>query len=119
MNERIHLHGNWQAEGAGKRFALAIPGDVHSALLDAGHIEDPYWGTNELDIQHLHGEDWLLTHSVSVDADFLQASSVYLHFDSIDTVVVIVNAASDDFGLGYLISTVNTDDFFDKIDVAL
>ena len=89
MNERIHLHGNWQAEGAGKRFALAIPGDVHSALLDAGHIEDPYWGTNELDLQHLHGEDWLLTRSVSLDADFLQAPSVYLNFDSMDTVAEV------------------------------
>ena len=45
MNNRIHLRGNWQAEGAGKQFALTVPGDVHSALLDAGHIEDPYWGT--------------------------------------------------------------------------
>ena len=66
-----------------------MPGDVHSALLDAGHIEDPYWGTNELDLQYLHGEDWLFTHSVSVDADFLQAPSVYLHFDSIDTVAEV------------------------------
>ena len=89
MNNRIHLRGNWQAEGAGKQFALTVPGDVHSALLDAGHIEDPYWGTNELDLQYLHGEDWLFTHSVSVDADFLQAPSVYLHFDSIDTVAEV------------------------------
>lgn len=89
MNNRIHLRGSWQAEGAGKQFALTVPGDVHSALLDAGHIEDPYWGTNELDLQYLHGEDWLFTHSVSVDADFLQAPSVYLHFDSIDTVAEV------------------------------
>ncbi|MEE2727428.1 MAG: glycoside hydrolase family 2 protein [Candidatus Latescibacterota bacterium] len=89
MNNRIHLRGRWQAEGAGKQFALTVPGDVHSALLDAGHIEDPYWGTNELDLQYLHGEDWLFTHSVSVDADFLQAPSVYLHFDSIDTVAEV------------------------------
>ncbi len=92
MDNRIDLSGTWEAEGAGKRFPLAIPGDVHSALLHGGHIEDPYWGTNELDLQHLHGEDWLFTRTVSVDAGFLRAPSIYLHFDSIDTVAeVIVN----------------------------
>ena len=39
--------------------------------------------------------------------------------ENIDTVVVIFDAASDDFGIGNLVGSVNTDDFFDKIDVAL
>ncbi len=94
VDNRIDLRGEWQVEGAGTRFSLTVPGDVHSALLDAGHIEDPYWGTNELDMQHLHGEDWLFSRVVSVDAEFLRAPSIYLHFDSIDTVAeVCVNGA--------------------------
>ena len=33
--------------------------------------------------------------------------------------VVIVDAAGNDFGLGYFIGAVNADDFFDEIDIAL
>ena len=39
--------------------------------------------------------------------------------NGVDTVVVIVDAAGNDFGLGYLIGTVYADDFFNEIDVAL
>ena len=39
--------------------------------------------------------------------------------DGVDTVVVIVDAAGNDFGLGNFIGPVNADDLFDKIDLTL
>ena len=39
--------------------------------------------------------------------------------DGVDTVIVTVDAAGNDFGLGYLIGTVNANDLFDEIDVTL
>ncbi|MBT3345575.1 MAG: glycoside hydrolase family 2 protein [Gemmatimonadetes bacterium] len=83
---QIDLSGTWQVTGAGKQVPMHIPGDVHSALLTAGEIDDPYWGTNELDLQHLHAEDFTLSRSVEVTQEFLSAPAVYIHFDSIDTV---------------------------------
>jgi beta-mannosidase len=86
---RIDLSGTWTAVGAGHRVEMPVPGDVHSALLAAGAIADPYWGTNELDLQPLNGADWVLTRDVVVDAAFLEAPGHYLHFDSIDTVAEV------------------------------
>lgn len=92
MTRRIDLQGIWQVEGAGKKAPVEIPGDVHSALLAAGEIADPYWGKNELDLQHLHAEDWVFSRSFAVEQELLVAPSLYLHFDSIDTVAeVLVN----------------------------
>ncbi len=93
--ERIDLSGTWQVTGAGLQAPITIPGDVHSALLAAGQIEDPYWGTNELDLQHLHGEDFTLSRSIDVTQVMLDAPHLYLHFDSIDTIAAIfVNGGS-------------------------
>ena len=89
MSNRIELKGSWQVAGAGKKVAVEIPGDVHSGLLAAGEIADPYWGTNELDLQHLHKEDWVFSRTFEVGAELLAAPSVYLHFDSIDTVAQV------------------------------
>ena len=49
----LDLAGMWTVEGSGYCADVQIPGDVHSALLQAGKIKDPYWGKNELDIQYL------------------------------------------------------------------
>ena len=38
---QIDLSGTWQVTGAGKQVPMHIPGDVHSALLTAGEIDDP------------------------------------------------------------------------------
>ena len=83
------LRGTGQREGAGEEVAAEIPGDSHSALLAAGKIEDPYWGTNELDLQYLNGQDWVFSRSFEVSAQVLATPSVYLHFDSIDTVATV------------------------------
>lgn len=89
MGQRIDLKGTWQVEGAGKRVAVEIPGDVHSGLLAADEIANPYWGMNELDLQPLHAEDWTFSRLFEVGDEILHAPSVYLHFDSIDTVAEV------------------------------
>jgi beta-mannosidase len=89
MRKKIDLKGTWQVEGAGKKVPVEIPGDVHSGLLAADEIADPYWGMNELDLQSLHGEDWVFSRSFDVEQDLLSAPSTYLHFDSIDTVAKV------------------------------
>ncbi len=86
---RFDLSGTWRLCGAGHDIPVNIPGDTHSALLAADCIGDPYWGTNELDLQALNAEDWIFSRSFEVDAETLAAPSVYLHFDSIDTVATV------------------------------
>lgn len=37
---------------------ITLPGDVHSALLAAGEIPDPYFGTNEQAVMWVHDTPW-------------------------------------------------------------
>ncbi len=40
------------------RAKIALPGDVHTALLAAGEIPDPYFGTNEQAVMWVHDTAW-------------------------------------------------------------
>src|SRR4051812_33896546 len=39
---------------------IALPGDVHTALLDAGDIPDPYFGANEQAVMWVHATPWTM-----------------------------------------------------------
>lgn len=59
------LSGKWILSGAGKNLEALIPGDFHSALLEAGLIPDPYFGKNEQEVLWLNREDW------TIERDFI------------------------------------------------
>src|SRR5687768_18574907 len=41
-----------------KARTIALPGDVHTALLEAGDIPDPYFGENEQKVMWVHDTPW-------------------------------------------------------------
>ena len=62
----LDLSGIWSlADERGEYSAAdaAVPGDVHSALLAAGLIPDPYHGRNEYDLRWVADRDWTLARS--------------------------------------------------------
>ncbi|MCA1440702.1 glycoside hydrolase family 2 protein [Ensifer sp. IC4062] len=87
---RIDLSGDWLLASTDNSHALTItlPGDVHSALQQAGIIADPYAGRNEAEVQWVADKDWVLERTVVVDADDLDGCW-YLDFESIDTIASI------------------------------
>ena len=53
------LNGPWEmTSSGGVKTAGTIPGSVYSFLLDAGEMEDPYFGDNELKALALMAEDY-------------------------------------------------------------
>jgi len=84
----IELHGTWQLSSRCGTYACGatIPGDTHSALLDAELIKHPYNSRNELDVQHLNTLDWAFTRQISIYAALLAHRHIFLHCDSIDTI---------------------------------
>lgn len=52
------LNGKWNLLYKTKKIDLSIPGDIHSALLNAKEIPDPYYGKNEESLQYLNREDF-------------------------------------------------------------
>ncbi|WP_331374557.1 beta-mannosidase [Sinorhizobium chiapasense] len=90
---RIDLSGDWLLASTDNSHALtiALPGDVHSALQQAGIIADPYAGRNEAEVQWVAHKDWVLERTIVVDADDLDGCW-YLDIESIDTIAsVFVN----------------------------
>lgn len=69
-----------------------LPGDIHSALLAQGLIPDPYQGCNELDIQWVGQQDWVLFRTFSVSEAQLAIGSAVLTLTMADTfITVLVN----------------------------
>lgn len=82
------LAGSWQLASADASHSLPmpVPGDVHSALLAAGRISDPYVGRNEVEVQWVAHKDWVLERHFSLD-DI--AGHWYLDIDYLDTIATV------------------------------
>jgi beta-mannosidase len=59
----ISLSGNYELTGAGRKCTAVVPGDFHSALLNAGIIPDPYYAQNESEVQWVGQTDWTVRRS--------------------------------------------------------
>jgi hypothetical protein len=80
----IDLAGTWRLEQVGKsevNCPIAVPGDVHSALLAAKIIPDPYYSANEYLTLWVGRADWIQRRTFDVAADFLAAPNVILRLD--------------------------------------
>ncbi|MGF1765809.1 glycoside hydrolase family 2 protein [Enterovibrio makurazakiensis] len=89
----LKLDGEWALTSLTDASIVApimLPGDVHSALLAADIIPDPYLGCNETKVQWVGEHDWLLEKTFIVDADLLDAKAVDLTLSMVDTMAEIV-----------------------------
>ncbi|MCX5632965.1 MAG: glycoside hydrolase family 2 protein [Phycisphaerae bacterium] len=86
-SQKLSLNGTWdiyQVEGNIKTKG-EIPGGVHSALLQAGLIPDPYYGTNEDKVQWVAEHDWAFSREFHLDSSFLEHKDIYLEIENPDT----------------------------------
>ena len=84
----LSLAGEWsvrQADGDKPAIPMQIPGDVHSALLAAKLIPDPYYGRNENEVQWVGEKDWIVERSFDVPDSLLAKKSVCLRLEHVDT----------------------------------
>ena len=83
----IDLSGTWRIESADGKHACdyTVPGDVHSSLITAGIIPDPYIGRNEYDVRWVAEGDW----SASREFDWDGEGNWHLDVDYLDTVAQI------------------------------
>jgi beta-mannosidase len=85
----INLHGEWELCRADGAFACsyAVPGDVHSALIKAGHIPHPYIGKNELDVRWVADEEWVARRTFTLPE--VAMGEYVLDIDYLDTVATV------------------------------
>ena len=62
-----------------------VPGDVHRALLNAGRIEDPYYGVNSLRCRWTEEKYWVFRRQFDLaDGDLAPGNRVHIVFDGLD-----------------------------------
>ncbi len=94
------LHDNWTVSLAGHEseapeairdltIPATVPGCVHTDLLAAGHIPDPYIDRNENDVQWIGLCDWRYETVFDVSDDVLAHECVDLVCDGLDTVAEV------------------------------
>lgn len=88
---RLPLHDNWEVSFPrdGAWYPARVPGCVHTDLYRNGLIPDPFYGTNENDLQWVEREDWSYRCVVKVDERTLQQEQVELMADGLDTLATI------------------------------
>jgi beta-mannosidase len=82
------LDGAWTltrvADGSAR--PMAIPGDILSALIASGEAPDPYYDRNELTLQWIGREDWLIERDLEVAPELLERERVFLRIEVLDTI---------------------------------
>lgn len=85
--QRTDLQGAWQfRESGGKDWLPAqVPGTVHTDLLAAKLIPDPFVGNQATQVQWIEQLDWEYTKTFRVTDNTLQQGQVDLVFEGLDT----------------------------------
>lgn len=67
----------------------SVPGSIHQDLIRAGKIPDPFFGTNENDVQWIGETDWLYRCTFDVAPEILSEREIDLCFDGLDTYATV------------------------------
>lgn len=89
--QRQSLNGAWQVrqEATDQSYPALVPGCIHTDLLAAEVIPDPFYRDNEL-LQTWVGEtDWTYSRSFHITDELLAHPAVYLRCDGLDTIATI------------------------------
>ena len=84
---RQSLNSGWkfQQENKTEWNHAKVPGCVHLDLLDNSLIPDPFFGTNEKDIQWVSDKDWVYRLIFHPDPEILKRDKILLTFHGLDT----------------------------------
>lgn len=77
-----------EAPDRGVRAEMALPGDVHSALISADVIPDPYFGSNEAEVMWVNETRWVAERSITVPRDMC-AGHLTLTLSGVDCIAVV------------------------------
>jgi beta-mannosidase len=89
--DKLSLCGAWEVHQVGKEETLAatVPGCVHTDLLAAGKIQDPFFGDNEDRLRWIGDVDWVYSRTFEVPAQMLAQDKVVLVCQGLDTLATV------------------------------
>lgn len=85
------LSGYWQVRQVGKQDWLParVPGGIHTDLIAAGKIPDPFYGTNEEKVQWVAEKSWEYRRFFYPQPAVLQQEKVWLVCEGLDTLAEV------------------------------
>ncbi len=85
------LNGTWTVRQKGTKDSrsAAVPGTIHTDLLAAGVIDDPYYRDNEAKTLWVAEKDWIYSRAFTVPAKLLEHERVLVRCDGLDTFATI------------------------------
>jgi len=86
-HKTLHIQEGWIMceKSTEKWFPAKVPGCVHSDLLQNNLIQDPYYRTNEKDLQWIDKKDWEYKTTFQINAEDLKFSNAEIVFKGLDT----------------------------------
>lgn len=87
----LDLAGNWRATKSGEEdwISAQVPGCIHTDLLAAGKIPDPFFRENEEKVQWVGEANWTYRRSFQVPEELLKHDRVLLRCDGLDTLATV------------------------------
>ncbi|GAB1360030.1 glycoside hydrolase family 2 TIM barrel-domain containing protein [Porphyromonadaceae bacterium] len=81
------IHSGWEFRqvGTDKWMPATVPGVVHTDLLANKVIENPYFSTNESDLQWIENEEWEYRTTFTPDEEQMKKPLRFLDFKGLDT----------------------------------
>lgn len=89
--QTLNLNGAWQVapSGGGAWLPATVPGCIHTDLLAAGKIPNPFYRDNEQKVQWVGETNWIYRRSFEVSAADLAHDRVFLRCEGLDTFTTI------------------------------
>lgn len=81
----LTLGWQFKQSDSGEWLPASVPGTVHTDLLANKKIEDPFYRTNEKDLQWIDKKDWIYQNIIKIDTSIIQKENVELYFKGLDT----------------------------------
>jgi beta-mannosidase len=88
---RLNLNGPWEARQADgtESIKATVPGCIHTDLMAAGKIPDPFFRDNEQAVQWVSEKTWVYRRAFHVPDETLRFSRVLLRCEGLDTLAAI------------------------------
>jgi len=87
--KKLNLNGKWILNYKDEHIPATVPGSLYHDLLVAGKMEDPFWRDNEDKVRPITDAGAVYYRTFDLSKDMLDADSVILHCDGLDTLADI------------------------------
>ena len=85
LEKKINKNWTFRKVSEEKWLKAQVPGCVHTDLYDNELIQDPFYGTNEKDLQWISHENWEYKTILDLDDEFINKEVQLLKFYGLDT----------------------------------